>query len=144
MPDRGAGRRGRQPVGGQRYPRTARVNKVIQEIVADSIEGLSQEDDRLELLTVTEVRTDPDLRHATVYYSARHDRADEALEEHRIALQAEIGRQTKMKRTPQLSFKVDTGVDSGWRIEQILRQISDPDQPAGDQPATGTEEQGQP
>lgn len=126
MPDR----RGRQPVGGPRYPRTARVNKVIQEIVAEGIEDASQTDDRLELLTVTDVKTDPDLRHATVYYSARHERAEEALEEHRVALQSAIGRQTKMKRTPQLSFRVDAGVDTGWRIEEILRQINDDDQSA--------------
>lgn len=121
MPDR----RGRQPVGGHRYPRTARLNKLIQEIVAEAIEGISQEDDRLELLTVTDVRTDPDLRRATVYYSARHEHAEEALEEHRVALQSAIGSQTKMKRTPQLAFVVDAGVDSGWRIEEILRQIKD-------------------
>lgn len=134
-----ADRRGRQPVSGARYPRTARINKVIQEIVAEGIEDFSQVDDRLELLTVTEVRTDPDLRRATIFYSARHEEADTALEEHRVRLQSQIGQQTKMKRTPQLSFVVDSGVTTGWKIEEILKQIKE-HPVVGDDAAGGEQE----
>ena len=52
----------------RRYPRMARVNEVVREAVADEIERLS--DPRLGLVTVTGVEVSPDLRHATVYYSA--------------------------------------------------------------------------
>ncbi|MGI8794708.1 MAG: ribosome-binding factor A [Acidimicrobiales bacterium] len=101
------------------------MNKLIQEIVAEGIEEFSQTDERLELLTVTDVNTDPDLRRAVVFYSARREGADTALEEHRIALQSQIGRQTTMKRTPQLVFEIDKGMNEGWRIEEILRQMKD-------------------
>jgi ribosome-binding factor A len=105
------------------YPRTARLNELIREIVAEAIEELVDEDERLELVAITGVKADRDLRHATVYFSARHERADEALEQHRARLQAEINRQARFRRTPQLAFVEDPGVSSGWRVEGILRDI---------------------
>lgn len=111
--------------GGREYPRTARVNEVIREIVAEALEGMADEDERLDLVTVTGVKTEPDLRHATVFYSARHEGAPEALEDHRVKLQSAIGRQARLKRTPQLAFLEDPGVATGWRIEGILRELRD-------------------
>ena len=52
----------------RRYPRMARVNEVVREVIADELERLS--DPRLGLVTVTGVDVSADLRHATVYYSA--------------------------------------------------------------------------
>lgn len=107
----------------RRYPRTARLNEVLREILAEALEVTVDEDARLELITITGVVCDPDLRRATVYFSGRSDGAEEALKEQRVYLQAEIGRQTRLKRTPQLSFVADPGVSSGWRIEQVLKGL---------------------
>jgi ribosome-binding factor A len=109
--------------GRRDYPRTARVNEVIREIVAEELEGMSDDDERLELVTVTGVETDPDLRRAKVFYSARREGADAALEDQRVKLQAAIGRQARLKRTPHLAFVEDPGVASGWRIEGILKGL---------------------
>ena len=49
------------------YPRSRRVNAIIQEVLAEEIERLT--DPRLGLVTVTGVDADPDMRHATVYVS---------------------------------------------------------------------------
>ena len=57
--------RGRPP---RKYPRTARVNEVVREVLAEEIERLS--DPRLGFVTLTDVEVSRDLRHATVYYSA--------------------------------------------------------------------------
>ena len=53
-----------------RYPRTARINEVLREVIATELEKHSDEDDRLELVTVTGVEIDTDLRRAKVYFSA--------------------------------------------------------------------------
>lgn len=108
---------------GRRYPRTARLNEVIREIVAEAIEQMVDEDERLELVTITGVEAEQDLRRATVFFTSRHEGADVALEEHRSKLQSEINRQTRFKRTPQLAFVEDPGVSSGWKIEGILRDL---------------------
>jgi len=44
-----------------------------------------------------------------------------------VALQAAIARQTRMKRTPQLSFVLDPAVTTGWRIESILHDLKEPE-----------------
>jgi ribosome-binding factor A len=53
------------------YPRTARLNQLVQEIVAEEIERL--EDDRLGFLTVVAVEVEPDLRRAIVWYTSLAD-----------------------------------------------------------------------
>lgn len=113
-------RRGNQP----RYPRKARVGELLREVLAEELEKVSDEDDRLPLLTITAVDPDPDLRHAKVLLSSLPEGVAPVLEEHRHRFQAAIGRQVRMKRTPLLSFHVDPGVQTGQRIEDILRTIT--------------------
>lgn len=107
----------------RRYPRSARVNEVLREVLAEELERLSDGDARLGLLTVTAVQADPDLRHATVLFATLDDQAAEAVEEVRVKLQAAVGRQVRLKRTPRLSFAADPAVASGQRIEDIIREI---------------------
>jgi ribosome-binding factor A len=109
----------------RRYPRTARVNNVLREVVADALEKVSDEDERLVLVTITAIDVDPDLRHAKVFYASRQEGVEEALDEQRVRLQAAIGRQVRLKRTPQLSFVADPAVSSGERLESILRQLNE-------------------
>jgi ribosome-binding factor A len=116
----------------RRYPRTARLNEVLREILAEGLEHVSGNDDRLDLVTITGVECDPDLRAATVFYSARTEGAEEALQQHRVKLQSFIAKETRLKRTPQLSFVVDSGVTTGWRIEELLKGLEDRDE-AGDE-----------
>jgi len=109
----------------RRYPRTARINEVLREVIAEELERLADEDPRLDLLTVTHVEAEPDLRHATVLLASLPDEAVEALAEHRVKLQAAIGRQVRLKRTPQLAFETDPAVASGQKVEDILRGLQD-------------------
>jgi ribosome-binding factor A len=93
--------------------------------VADALERT--DDDRLALLTVTGAHVDPDLRHAVVFYATRdaknQEDVAEALEEARAGVQRVIGKEVRMKRTPQLRFERDPAMDAGWRIEEILRNV---------------------
>lgn len=131
------GMRGRP--GGRRYSRMARVNELVREVVAEEIERLADADDRLALVTVTAVHVDPDLRRAKVMLSSIPPGADEALEEHRVRLQSAINRQARLKRTPQLSFSTDPAVESGKRVEDILRGLR---QAAGEAPGEAPGEAG--
>jgi ribosome-binding factor A len=104
----------------------ARVNEVLREVVAGEIERLSDQDERLVLVTVTAVQSEPDLRHATVFLSSLSDAAREGLEQQRVRLQAAIGRQVRLKRTPLLAFSADPAVAEGERVESILRRLDRP------------------
>ncbi len=110
------------------YPRTARLNTLVREIIADELERI--DDERLELVTLTAVVVDSDLGRAAVYYD--HSRGEEADEEIaqaftdlRKRLQGAVGRQTQFKRTPELRFQPDGVLRDALRIEEVLRGLSD-------------------
>jgi ribosome-binding factor A len=112
------------------YPRTARLNQLVHEIVAEEIERI--DDERLGFFTVAGVEVEPDMRRAVVWYTTLDDsdsdgdeEVAEALEQHRARLQSAIGRQARTKRTPELSFRPDTVIRQAQRVEQILRDIGD-------------------
>jgi ribosome-binding factor A len=98
----------------------------VQEIVAEEIERL--DDDRLGFFTVVGVEVEPDLRHAVVWYTTIADpdgQADleAALDEHRVRLQGAIGRQARLKRTPELEFRPDMVIGQAERVDDILRDL---------------------
>ncbi|HEV7886138.1 MAG TPA: 30S ribosome-binding factor RbfA [Acidimicrobiales bacterium] len=123
MPDH---RRDSKPV--RRYPRALRVNELLREVLAEELALLLENDERLGLLTITAVDCEADLRHAKVFLSSLPESAEEALGEHRARLQAAIGRQARLRRTPQLSFEVDPGVRQGAIVDDILRGLNDGEQ----------------
>jgi ribosome-binding factor A len=114
--------RRRQAAGAPGYARTARVNALLKEVLAEEIERLADVDERLRMLTVTAVAADPDLRRARVYLASLPEGSAEALAEQRRRLQATIGREVRMKRTPTLEFAADPAVEAGERVERLLRE----------------------
>ena len=113
---------------GPRYPRTARVNELIREIVADQLAEL--DDSRLELVAITQVVVDRDLHQGVVYYDSltgpdTDEEVQAALGEHRVRLQAAIGRQARLRRTPHLVFRADDVERGAARIEGILRDLDE-------------------
>jgi len=112
----------------RRYPRTLRVNEVVRETIADELERLS--DPRLELVTITGVDVSPDLRNATVWYSklGTHDpETERGLRAAASHLRAELGRQVRLKYVPRLSFREDPAIETGQRVEEIIRGLRDDD-----------------
>jgi ribosome-binding factor A len=104
--------------------RMRRVNEALREVLSARIaQGLK--DPRIGFVTVTAVDTSPDLRHARVYVSVlggERERADtlEGLESSRGYLQAVIGSELRMKRTPTLEFAHDEALERGLRISRLL------------------------
>lgn len=113
---------------GRNYPRTARVNELLREILGDELERLDV--DALSFLTVTGVDCDPDLRHARMYFDGPSGPEDdeailEALGEVRGRLQHAIASQARLKRTPELRFAPDPAVRAGEHIDAVLRDMAE-------------------
>lgn len=115
----------------RRYPRIARINELVREVVAEELERI--DDERLELVTVTGVHVDPDLRRGVVWFTSLTDGVDEVLVEHRVRLQTAIGRQVRMKRTPELTFRRDPAIVTGRRVEDILRELQETGEDGADE-----------
>lgn len=108
-----------------RYPRSARLGESLREVIADELTRI--DDERLSLVTVTNIEVDPEMNRAIVRYdSLAGEDGDaeilEALGQHRIRLQSAVGRQVRAKKTPILSFRPDEVIRAAERIEGILHQ----------------------
>ena len=116
----------------------------MREIIADELVRI--DDERLELVTVTQIDVDNELNRAIVFYdSLAGPDGDghilEVLGEHRVRLQASIARQIRAKKTPILVFRPDDVIRSAERIEELLRRSREPDagRDSGPGPGSGTE-----
>jgi ribosome-binding factor A len=75
-------------------------------------------------ITVTEVRTSPDLKHATVFV-ARLGRTDVGallpnLKRAGTFLRGQIARQLHLRYAPELHFQPDTTLDEAMKIDTLL------------------------
>jgi ribosome-binding factor A len=105
-------------------PRMRRINEVLREVIGSAI-AAELSDPRIGFVTVTSVETSPDLRSARVHVSVLGDaEAREAtlaaLRSSHGILQSKIAAETRMKRTPTLSFHYDPTVEQGMRISRLL------------------------
>jgi ribosome-binding factor A len=111
--------------------RMRRINEVLREVVGAAISG-DLIDPRIGFVTVTSVETSPDLRTAKVYVSVLGNEEEReetlsGLRSSRGVLQSRIAAETRMKRTPTLTFHYDDTIEQGVRISQLLE-----DEPADD------------
>ena len=123
-----------------RYPRTARLNESLREVIADELTRI--DDERLDLVTVTSIDVDPEMNRAIVYFdSLRGEEGDaeilEVLGQYRVRIQSSVGRQVRAKKTPILHFRADETIRAAERIEQVLRDHATMPQRPADPQADG-------
>ena len=111
--------------------RMRRVNESVKEALADALPELK--DPRIGFVTITGVETSSDLRHARVFVSVlgnerKRQRALEGLQAAHGVLQARLGRELQMKRTPQLAFEYDPTVERGVRMTQLIDELAPDDE----------------
>jgi ribosome-binding factor A len=110
--------------------RMRRVNESIRQVLSESIGQLK--DPRIGFVTITGVETSSDLRHARVYLSVlgaerKRARTLAGLEAARSLLQAQLGRELRLKRTPQLAFEYDPSVERGVRMTKLIDELAPDD-----------------
>ena len=108
-----------------------RVNESVRQVLSEAVGELK--DPRIGFVTVTGVETSPDLRHARVYVSvfgSDESRQDSlaGLEAAHGVLQSRLGRELRMKRTPQLAFEYDPTVERGVRMTQLIDELAPDDE----------------
>jgi ribosome-binding factor A len=103
-----------------------RINEMLREVVGAAI-TTELSDPRIGFVTVTSVETSPDLRAAKVHVSVlgndeEREATLEGLRSSHGVIQAKIAKETRMKRTPTLSFHYDSTVEQGVRISRLLEE----------------------
>lgn len=112
-------------------PRMRRVDELLREVIASEVARLK--DPGLGFVTITGVKTSPDLRAARVYYSVLGDDEQKAstaaaLGRANSRIRAATGDQIRIKYLPELHFVLDEVVERGIRMEQLLRDLAEDDQ----------------
>jgi ribosome-binding factor A len=108
-----------------------RVNEAVRQVLSEAVGELK--DPRIGFVTVTGVETSPDLRHARVYVSVlgsdqKQRQSLAGLAAAHGVLQARLGRELRMKRTPQLAFEYDPSVERGVRMTQLIDELAPDDE----------------
>jgi ribosome-binding factor A len=110
--------------------RMRRVNQALRAVLSDAI-SKDLKDPRIGFVTVTAVKTSPDLRHARVYVSVLGDEPTrlatlEGLRSAHGFLQGVIASELTLKRTPALAFEYDETVERADRISRLIdEQVAD-------------------
>ena len=111
--------------------RMRRVDGAVRAVLSDAI-AKDLQDPRVGFVTVTAVKTSPDLRHARVYVSVlgddqvRSDTLDGLRSAHGF-LQGRVAAELSLKNTPMITFEYDESIDRGMRITQLIDQGPEPD-----------------
>ncbi len=104
-----------------------RVNESVREALSEALPSLK--DPRIGFVTVTGVETTSDLSQARVFVSVlggerKIAQTLTALNAAHGALQARLGRELRLKRTPQLAFEYDPTVARAVRMTKLIDELA--------------------
>ncbi|MES2441674.1 MAG: 30S ribosome-binding factor RbfA [Pseudomonadota bacterium] len=110
-----------------RSVRLLKVGEQVRHVLSDILQRGDVHDPTLakHLVSVTEVRMSPDLRHATVFVKPLLGKDEEvvlkALRTNTAYLQREVASRVNTKYAAKLKFLADESFDEGSRIDTLLR-----------------------
>ncbi len=104
-----------------------RVDEAIRQVIGDAV-AAELKDPRVGFVTVTDVRTSADLRHARVYVSVLGDveQREATMAGLRSAhgfLQGKVASELHLKRTPALELYYDDTTDRALRVDELIEEI---------------------
>lgn len=108
--------------------RQLRVGEEIRHVLARLFQRGALRDPALHdaVLTVTEVRVSPDLKHATAFVmplgGRRADEIMAGLKRGASHLRRLVAQEVKLRVAPQIAFALDESFDEASRIEALLRR----------------------
>ena len=111
-----------------RSVRLLRVGEQMRHVLSELLQRGEVHDDTLarHLVSVTEVRMSPDLRHATVFVKPLLGQDEEAvlkaLRTNTAFFQREVAARVRTKYAAKLKFLPDESFEEGDRIDTILRK----------------------
>ena len=131
---------------GRRVERVAAL--IRREVSALLVTGIKDERVSLGMVSITNVDVAGDLQHCKIFVSVygSAEVQQQALEGLRSAsnyVKGELGRRLNMRRTPEVIFQLDRGIEKGTSVLGLLNQLEEQRQERGEVPeGTGQQEDG--
>jgi len=103
------------------FKRSKRVGELIIREISEMIVKGKIKDPRIDGVVLTDIRITDDLKNATIYFTnyISHENNDEVLIGLLSASKYII---LRLKRIPDLTFKSDQILETGYRIDRLLRE----------------------
>jgi ribosome-binding factor A len=104
--------------------RLRRVDEAVRQVLSDAVTQ-DLKDPRIGFVTVTAVKTSPDLRHARVFVSVLGEPAEreatlEGLRSAHGFLQSRVAAELRLKNTPTLAFEYDDTTERAMRVSELI------------------------
>src|SRR6266403_2016822 len=116
-------------------PRARRLGEQIQRELGELLRR-DVKDERIGNVTITAVAVTGDLRTARVYYlvfgkDGPDPKVQRGLESAAGFLRNALSRSLMIRYTPTLTFELDTSIEHGVRLTQLIDSVNKPDKQAG-------------
>jgi ribosome-binding factor A len=107
--------------------RGERVAEEVRQVLCEVLISRA-EDQRLRMVLVSRVELSRDLTHARVFISVLgEEKAQEAslraMGRAQSFLRGELARRLKLRRVPELVFRLDPGIRASARLQEILQEL---------------------
>ena len=122
-------------------PRAKRLGEQIQRELTELLRR-DVKDERIGNVTITQVNVTGDLRSARVYYlvfgkEGSDPKVQRGLESAAGFLRNALSKSLMIRYTPTLSFELDTSIEHGVRLTQLINSLK---KPATSEPSSGSDE----
>jgi ribosome-binding factor A len=110
-----------------------RIRQILSELLLREVS-----DPRLQNVTITEVKLDPELMFANVYVNAlgEEERREEVMNGLKRAngfLRREVGKRVRLRNVPELHFHWDYTLERGEKLNQLIDNLEIPPAPPEDE-----------
>lgn len=122
--------------------RVERVAALIRREVSELlVSGIRDERVQMGMVSVTSVQVAGDLQHCRIFVSVLGSSADQeqvmaGLQAATAYVKGELSRRLRMRRTPDLVFRLDRGLAQGTAVLGLLQQLEQQRQQREPQPST--------
>lgn len=107
--------------------RMDRVNEELKREISYVIDETLKNPNITGIISVTKVKTSPDLKSARVYISLLNSKSKKntlsGLKNASGYIRTELAKRVNLRYTPELIFEIDESMEYGAKIENILKEI---------------------
>ncbi|OPJ57135.1 30S ribosome-binding factor RbfA [Alkalithermobacter paradoxus] len=108
------------------YPRTKRISEEIKKVVSKLILQDIKDPRVTSLVSVVDVDVTSDLKYAYVYISVLGSEKNNTLDGLKNAsgfIRREVGKQIKLRYTPEIIFKLDESIEKGIHMSRLIQNL---------------------
>ena len=110
------------------YNRTKRIAEEIKKVISSMLISGIKDPRITSMVSVTDVEVTNDLSYAYVYVSILGGNKESSMEGLKSAcgyIRKEVGKNVKLRHTPEIIFKIDDSIEKGMYMESLIKKVNE-------------------